>query len=106
MGFVEGPFVTIGICLDGITNEKVRQNLIANGDYTDMCTGGYFLRDDGSVYRECMSNYIDLEFYDKELTGSQRTLIAISNCMKRNQRNYERMRGNGRYQKYQYMENR
>ncbi|MCR5636360.1 MAG: hypothetical protein K6F76_04185 [Clostridiales bacterium] len=29
-----------------------------------------------------MSNYMDLEFYDKELTGAQRTLIAFSSFLK------------------------
>ena len=29
-----------------------------------------------------MSNYMDLEFYDKELTDSKRTLIALSNFLK------------------------
>ncbi len=47
-----------------------------------MCAGGYFLNKDGSIYRECMSNYMDLEFYDKELTGAQRTLIAFSSFLK------------------------
>ena len=32
--------------------------------------------------RQCMSNYMNLEFYDKELTGPKRTLIALSNFLK------------------------
>lgn len=52
------------------------------GDSSDMCAGGFFLNEDGSIYGECMSNYMDLEFYDKELTDSKRTLIALSNFLK------------------------
>ncbi len=40
------------------------------------------MNEDGSIYGECMSNYMDLEFYDKELTDSKRTLIALSNFLK------------------------
>ena len=29
-----------------------------------------------------MSNYMELEFYDKELTGSKRTLITLSHFLK------------------------
>ncbi len=81
-GYCTGPFVTTGVCLDGIENAKVKDDLRKNGDTLDMCAGGYFLNEDGSIYQECMSNYMDLEFYEKELTGAQRTLIALSNFLK------------------------
>ncbi len=81
-GICAGPFVTTGVCLDGIENDKLKDNLRKNGDFSDMCAGGFFLREDGSIYGECMANYMDLEFYDKELTGSKRTLIALGNFLK------------------------
>ena len=81
-GTCAGPFVTTGVCLDGIENDKLKDNLRKNGDFSDMCAGGFFLREDGSIYGECMANYMDLEFYDKELTGSKRTLIALGNFLK------------------------
>ena len=81
-GICAGPFVTTGVCLDGIESDKTKENLRKNGDSSDMCAGGFFLNEDGSIYGECMSNYMDLEFYDKELSGSKRTLIALSNFLK------------------------
>lgn len=81
-GVCAGPFVTTGVCLEGIENDKTKENLRKNGDSSDMCAGGFFLNEDGSIYGECMSNYMDLEFYDKELTGPKRTLIALSNFLK------------------------
>lgn len=81
-GICAGPFVTTGVCLDEIQNDTVKDNLRRNGDSSDMCAGGFFLNEDGSIYGECMSNYMDLEFYDKELTDSKRTLIALSNFLK------------------------
>ena len=81
-GLCDGPFVTTGVCLDGIESDRVKENLRKSGDTSDMCAGGYFLSEDGSIYGECMSNYMDLEYYVKELTGPQRTLIALSNFLK------------------------
>lgn len=81
-GICSGPFVITGICLDGIEGDKAKDNLREIGDSSDMCADGFFLNEDGSIYGECMSNYMDLEFYDKELTGSKRTLIALSNFLK------------------------
>ena len=81
-GICAGPFVTIGVCLDGVESDKAKENLRKNGDSSDMCAGGFFLNEDGGIYEESMSNYMDLEFYDKELTGPKRTLIALSNFLK------------------------
>ena len=81
-GTCAGPFVTTGVCLDGVKKEAVNNRIRKDGDTTDMFAGGYFLNDDGSVYQECMSNYMDLEFYEKELTSSKRTLIALSRYLK------------------------
>ena len=81
-GFCAGPFVITGVCLDDIESDKTKENIRKDGDSSDMCAGGFFLNEDGSIYGECMSNYMDLEFYNKELTGSNRTLTALSNFLK------------------------
>lgn len=81
-GICSGPFVNRGVCLDGIESKRTIDNLRNNADNTDMCAGGYFVSEDGSIYSECMSNYMDLEYYEKELSGPKRTLIAVSNFMK------------------------
>lgn len=65
-----------------IESDKTKENIRKDDDSSDMCAGGFFLNEDGSIYGECMSNYMDLEFYNKDLTGSNRTLIAISNFLK------------------------
>ena len=81
-GFCAGPFVITGVCLDDIESDKTKENIRKGGDSSDMCAGGFFLNEDGGIYGECMSNYMDLEFYNMELTGSKRTLIALSNFLK------------------------
>lgn len=81
-GLCAGPFVTTGVGLDGIERDKVKNDLRKNGDTTDMCARGFFLCKDGSIYEECMSNYMELEFYDEQLTGPKRTLIALSHFLK------------------------
>ena len=48
------------------------ENIVKYGDNTDMFTSGYFVNEDGTIYRECTDNYMDLEYYDKGLSGSRR----------------------------------
>ncbi len=77
-----GPFVNAGICLEGIESERVRENIIANGDESDMTAGGYFVFKDGQIYQEVASNYMDMEFYPKRPEGAIRTLIPVSSYLK------------------------
>lgn len=81
-GICAGPFAVKYICLDGIQSERIKENVRKRGDTSDMTASGYFLREDGSIYGESTWNYMDLEFYEKELTGAQRTLIAMSRFLK------------------------
>ena len=81
-GYCAGPFAVTGINLEGIESENTRESLIKDGDLTDMCAYGYYLNPNGGIYHECMWNYMDLEYYDKELEGSSRTLIAMSSFLK------------------------
>lgn len=82
IGICGGAFALISVCPEGIKDEKLHNYLRENGDYTDMFACGYFQNEDGSLYQEVMFNYMDLEYYDKELTGVQRTLITMSNYLK------------------------
>ena len=51
--------------------------------YTDMTAYGYFQKEDGTLYAECMHHYMDLERYPEEkLTGKKRILKALSNYLK------------------------
>ena len=63
------------------------------GDYTDMNLYGYAMEDSTAysdkskshyigVYAEVWFNYMDLEYYRKELTGTDRVLKVISNWLK------------------------
>lgn len=76
------PFVITEVGLDYIENDKIKEDLRKHGDYSSMDARGYFMREDGSIFYESMWNYMSLEFYNEELTGSQRTLIALSNFIK------------------------
>lgn len=81
-GYCAGPFVLTYVCLEEIGDERARENIRQHGDTTDMCAGGYFQDPDGGLYYENMWNYMNLEFYDRELIGPARTLIPLSNCLK------------------------
>lgn len=81
-GYCAGPFVVTGVCLDGIESERVKENIRQYGDVTDMCARGYFQDPDGGIYYEDMYNYMDLEFCDKVLIGTSRTLIPLSSYLK------------------------
>lgn len=79
-----GPFVMRDDGVLGWLSERHRERLKEGGDTSDMCTGGYFLNEDGCLYSETSnSNYMDLEFYPVEqLTGVQRILKALGNFLK------------------------
>lgn len=81
-GCCGGPFVLTDLCLEGIEDEQRKEYMRKNADSSDMLAQGYFIDNDTGIYYECMSNYIDLEYYDKELAGTSRTLIALSNFLK------------------------
>lgn len=51
-------------------------------DNSDMTASGYFINDDGSVYHECMHNYLDCEYYRGTFDGVRRTLNLISKFLK------------------------
>lgn len=80
-GCCGGPFALTAVCLEGLEDGKA-DSIRRTGDNSDMNACGYFQDEDGSLYHEVMYDYMDLEYYDKELTGAQKTLIAMSNYLK------------------------
>ncbi len=69
--------------LEGLTNtEDDIKRFSDHGDTSDMDGYGWFSDYDGTIYREVMSNYMDLELYNGDLRGQERILIAISNYVK------------------------
>lgn len=76
-GLCAGPFVMLDI-----SSQNASENTRRYGDESDMNAWGYFLNQDGTVYHEVMSNYMDLEYYRGELSGKKRILKALSNYIK------------------------
>lgn len=58
--------------------DKLLARYTEYGSDMDMCAYGYFQRDDGSVYFECMHGYLDLEYCREELKGLRRILKVFS----------------------------
>ena len=81
-GCCSGAFVNLGVGLDGIESERVKENIRKYGDDSDMTAGGYFACANGQIYREVTPNYMDMEFYPKRPAGAIRTLIPISNFLR------------------------
>ena len=69
--------------MTNITPIDFEKNGRTLSDTTDMTVSGYFQFEDGLIYQECNSNYMDYECCPKELlTGRRRLLKAISNYIK------------------------
>ena len=76
-GYCKGPFV-----LTGVSGEAEAPGHRRGGDNSDMTAWGYFQDESGNIYHETMWNYMDLEYYRGPLTGKQRVLRALGNCLK------------------------
>ena len=64
-------------------DSEIRERLMKNGDCSDMVARGYFQDpDNGKIYYECMHDYMCLEYYRGELSGTKRTLKALSSYLK------------------------
>lgn len=77
-GFCGGPFVCHSINLHGIADEKKMEYMRENADDSDMTAHGLFVSDQTGVYGEVMSNYMNCEFYRKELVRAQLLLKPFS----------------------------
>lgn len=51
-------------------------------DSSDMIVDGLFQKEDGTIFAECMANYMNFEYYRGGLNGKRRILKAISNYLK------------------------
>ena len=47
-----------------------------------MTAHGYWQRDNGQIYWECMHDYLSLEYYDGDFKGEKRILKALSSFLK------------------------
>ena len=74
------PFVLLDVC----NNESKEQTdkLKQGGDTSDMTAHGYWQRDNGQIYWECMHDYLSLEYYDGDFKGEKRILKALSSFLK------------------------
>lgn len=77
-GLWGGPFVCASINLQGIADEKRMEYMRRNADNTDMTAHGVFTCKGEGVYWECMHNYMNCEYYRKELTGHKLLLKPFS----------------------------
>lgn len=62
--------------------EKQLDFFVKKADGLDMTTQGYFVRDDGSIYYECMHDFLDMDYPTTPITGKNKTLVALSNFIK------------------------
>lgn len=63
-------------------DQFVERMLDGNGDTTDMTASGYFQDEDGRIFAEVTSNYIDLDYYHGPFDGIKRLLVTLSNFLK------------------------
>ncbi len=72
------------VVMTGITPLFYKKDGLTHTDSSDMIVSGYFHEEnDGTIYPEVTSNYMDFEYYPKEkLTGKKRLLKALSNYIK------------------------
>ena len=73
-----GPFVFDETAAEWLTRRGKKGH-----DYTDMTANGWFQNEDGTIYGECMHDYMSLEYYPiKKIEGVQKVLLALSNRIK------------------------
>lgn len=77
----EDPFVLDKICYWGVEDIDDAKRRHAWGSM-DMTACGYFQYEDGRIYKECMHNYLCLEYYRKNYENEKRILKALSNYIK------------------------
>lgn len=65
-----------------LCHEEYNEFMKSSGDNTDMRVAGYFPDDDGSVFRDAMGNYMDMEYYEKPLEGPARIVKTVSSFEK------------------------
>ena len=71
-----------GFVLTSLSTWDPPEFMKKSGDITDMNGWGYFVNPDGTVYHECMVNYMNLEFYKGPYKLNERILPALSKFVK------------------------
>lgn len=74
---MDGGFVLLDL-ITWMNCERVRDY----GDNWDMCSYGYFVNENGTVYREVSVNYMDLEYYPGPYKLNEKILPALSKFVK------------------------
>lgn len=77
----EVPFVLESI---PYWEEGALQHFRENGDDSDLCTEIYGQDEDGSIWCDHGPSYLELEYCERELQGSERFLVALGNFLKGN----------------------
>ena len=77
-GLCGGPFVCTSINHHGLADEKRFEYLRRQADTSDMQANGLFVSAEHGVYGESMSNYMNCEYYPKELINIERLLTPFS----------------------------
>lgn len=75
------PFVLDRLCYEN-ADSRYFSDKYDHSDSTDMTAAGYFQDDDGKIYKECMHDYLSLEYYNGRLDGRLRILKALSKYLK------------------------
>lgn len=60
---------------------KIISHLRKDGDSSDLITNIFGQDDDGTVWNDHGPSYLELEYCDRELTGTEKFLIALSNYL-------------------------
>ena len=63
-------------------NAKIISYMRKNGDSSDLITSIYGQDKDGTTWHDHGPSYLNMECYDKELIGTERFLLAVSNHLK------------------------
>lgn len=61
---------------------KTVSHLRKDGDSSDLITSIYGQNDDGTIWNDHGPSYLELEYCERELTGTEKFLIALSNYLK------------------------
>lgn len=64
------------------THTKAVSRMRANGDASDLLTVVYGQAENGAIRLDHGPNYLDLEYYEQDLCGKERILLAVSNYIK------------------------
>lgn len=63
-------------------DKRIVANLREHGDSSDLITSIYGQDEDGATWRDHGPSYLDMEFCERQLRGTERFLIAVSNHIK------------------------